>query len=236
MGSTRLPNKVLNDIVGRPMLWHIINRIQRSELIGDIIIATTLDIKDDEIEIFAKKNNIKIFRGSEEDVLDRYYQSAKKYKVNSIVRVTADDALKDPVVIDKVIKKYLKNKLDYASNTIKPTYPLGLDIEVFSFDALEKAWGESNKQFEREHVTPYIWTNPTKFNIENVTYEEGNLSHLRWTIDTKEDFIFVKTIYENLYKEGEIFLMNDILKLLEKHPEFIKINKNIKPKNIFDKD
>jgi len=233
MGSTRLSNKVMSDIVGHPMLWHIINRVKKSKFIDDIILATTATKRDDEIVKFAEENNMNVFRGSEEDVLDRYYQSAKKYKVKDIARVTADDPLKDPAVIDKIINIYLKNKMDYVSNTIEPTYPLGLDIEVFSFAALEKAWKEAKKTYEREHVTPYIWMHPDKFKIVNVTYEGSDLSYLRWTVDTKKDLSFIREIYQRLYKEGKIFLMDDVLDLLEKHPEINKINKDIKYKTFF---
>lgn len=234
MESTRLPKKVMSPIVGHPMLWHIINRIRKAELIDKIILATTSNKEDDSISKFAEENNILLFRGSEHDVLDRYYKAAKNFNLKNIVRITADDPFKDPAVIDKIIKIYLKGKYDYASNTIKPSYPVGIDAEVFSFEAIEKAWLESKKEFEREHVTPYIWMNPDKFKIINVEYEKENLSDLRWTVDTKEDLAFAKTVYEKLYKENKIFLMKDILNLLEKNPEIADINRNVKPKNIFN--
>jgi len=232
MGSTRLPKKVMSPIVGHPMLWHIINRLRKSASLDKIIIATTSNKEDDDISKFAEENNIPVFRGSEQDVLDRYYKASKKFNLKNIVRITADDPLKDPVVIDKIIKVYLQGKYDYVSNTIKPSYPLGLDTEVFSFNAIEKAWLEAEKGFEREHVTPYIWMNPDKFKIINVEYDKDNLSDLRWTVDTKEDLAFVKTVYKNLYKEKEAFLMDDILNLLGEKPKIADINRNVKSKNI----
>ena len=234
MGSTRLPNKVLSDIVGRPMLWHILNRVKKSEFIDDIILATTTDKKDDDIVEFAKEHGIIIFRGSNDDVLDRYYQAANENNVKNIVRITADDPLKDPDVIDKIIKIYKKNGLDYVSNTIEPTYPLGLDTEVFSFEALERAWNEADKKFEREHVTPYIWMNPDKFDILNVRYEGEDLSDLRWTVDTKEDLCFARAVYDKLFKDEKVFLMNDVLNLLEKYPEISRINDKVRGKNILN--
>lgn len=233
MGSTRLPKKVMSDIVGYPMLWHVINRVKKSKYVSKIIVATTTNRKDIKIKRFAESIDVEVFCGSETDVLDRYYQAAKEYHIENIVRITADDPLKDPIIMNKIIKKYCYSNVDYVSNTIKPTYPLGLDVEVFSFHALKRAWVKAKEKYEREHVTPYIWMNPDKFKVINVTYEKGNLSDLRWTVDTKEDLEFIRAIYKKLYKKNSIFLMEDVLKLLEKHPEIKKINENIKYKNIF---
>ena len=226
MGSTRLPKKVLNDIVGKPMLWHVINRVKKAKLIDEIIIATTIEDEDEIIAKWAKNNNLKCYRGSAEDVLDRYYQVAKKNKVDIIVRITSDDPLKDPEIIDKVIKFYLDNRinLDFVSNAIKPTYPEGLDVEVFSFNAFKRAWKEAKKKSEREHVTPYMRDHPDKFRLANIAKEGENLSHLRWTVDYPEDLEFTREVYKRLYKEDKVFLMGDILDLLKKHPELSKIN------------
>lgn len=226
MGATRLPRKMMVDIVGKPLLWHVINRVKRLKFIDEIIIATTTDREDDIIEKWAEENNLKCYRGSVEDVLDRFYQAAKKYRADIIVRITPDDPLKDPMVTDKVIKHYLDNrdKLDYVSNIIKPTYPEGLDAEVFSFSTLERAWKQAKTKADREHVTTYIWNHPEKFRLANIEYEGKNVSHLRWTLDYPEDLEFAREVYARLYKEGEIFLMEDVLKLLEKHPELAKIN------------
>ena len=227
MGSTRLPNKTLELIEGKPLLWHVINRINSCEKIDKTIIATTNNPADNQIEDFAKENNIEVYRGSEEDVLDRFYNAAKKTNASVIVRVTADDPFKDPKVTDYIISQIENNQeLDYASNTIEPTFPEGIDMEVFTFKALEKAWIESEEQSEREHVTPYIWKNPSKFKILNITNDK-DLSKLRWTIDYPEDVDFTRKVYNKLYKENEIFLMKDILNLLEKYPELKEINGKI---------
>lgn len=229
MSSTRFPEKVLKPVVGKPLLAHIIERLKNSKYLEQIIVATTLNERDKSIVEFCKKNNIDFFVGSEEDVLDRYYQTAKKFKIGVIVRVTSDDPLIDPAIVDKVIHHYMKNKLDFVSNNLKRTYPLGLDLEVFSFKTLEKAWLDAKTAFEREHVTPYIGKNPQSFRIANVE-NEVDLSGLRWTVDYEEDYKFVKAVYENLYEKKRIFLMNDVLKLLVEKPEIAEINKGISGK------
>lgn len=227
MGSTRLQGKVLIDIQGKPLLEHVIDRVRMARLIDRMVIATTFNEKDKAIIEFAKNLNIPYYVGSEDDVLDRFYQAAKKYKAATIVRITPDDPFKDPEVIDKVISYYLKYKdgLDYVSNTIKPTYPEGLDVEVFSFEALEKAWKEAKKPSEREHVTPYIWNHPELFRLTNVENNE-DLSHLRWTLDTEADLRFTQEIYARLYR-GQVFLMKDILALLSAEPELMQINQGV---------
>lgn len=226
IGSTRLPNKVMEKILGKSMLERMIERTRKAKLIDEIIIATTTEPGDDVIEKWAKDNGLKCYRGSTEDVLDRYYQAAKKFKLDPVVRLEPDDPLKDPTIVDKIVKFYLdnQNKLDYVSNTIEPTFPEGQDVEVFSFAALERAWKGAKKGSEREHVTPYIWNHPDKFRLANVVNEGGDLSRLRWTVDYPEDLKFVREVYARLYKEDKTFLMNDILDLLKKHPELAKIN------------
>jgi len=231
MGSTRLPNKTLELIEERPLLYHVIERIKSCQKIHKIVIATSTNKKDDVIENFANENDIELFRGSEEDVLDRFYQTAKKFNAALIVRVTADDPFKDPNITDRIVSELINNKkLDYVSNTVKPTFPEGIDIEAFRFKALETAWKEAKTKEEREHVTPYIWKNPRKFRIKNIS-NKRNLSFLRWTIDYEEDLKFAKEVYKRLYKNGEIFCMEEILKLLEKEPSLIQINKNIEQRN-----
>ncbi len=223
MGSTRLPNKVLADIERKPMIWHHINRLNYSKYSPDIIIATTNLNQDKKILELAEQYNIKSFAGSSDDVLDRYYQTAKLYSVDIIIRITADCPLIDPKIFDQVVDLYLEGDCDYASNTRPPTYPDGLDVEGFSFYALEKSWKEAKLTSQREHVTNYI-TDTGEFKLKNLSYIE-NLSHLRWTVDEKEDLQFVREIYKYLYPKKKIFLMNDVLKLLEERPELIEINK-----------
>lgn len=228
MGSTRLPGKVMKKVVEKPLLGHIIERLKQSKNLEKIIVATTSNPNDKPIVEFCKKNKIDYFIGSEEDVLDRYYQAAKKFRVNPIARLTADEPLIDPVVVDKIIDYFLQNKdkLDFVSNTLRRTYPVGLDVEIFSFKTLEKAWLEAKSKFDREHVTPYIGANPDKFRLANVENDQ-DLSSLIWAVDYSEDLKVIKIIFKNLYRGGEIFLMDNVLKLLKEKPEIAEINKNV---------
>lgn len=226
MSSTRLPGKILIDIAGKPLLAHVINRVSKSKLVKNIVLATTSNPADQVLVDFAKKNSIDYFVGSEDDVLDRFYHAAKRFKAEIIVRITPDDPFKDPEVMDKIIEIMLQCDYDYVSNTIKPTYPEGLDIEVFNFKALEKAWLNAKKSSEREHVTPYIWNHPELFKLYNVE-NDADLSSMRWTLDTPDDLKFTKAVYERLYMPERIFLKKDILALLDQEPELKKINAGI---------
>ena len=233
MGSERLPGKVLMDIVGKPMLWHVINRIKHSKYINKIIIATTTNKDDDQIEDFCKTYNIDFYRGSEDDVLDRYYQTAELRNADIIVRITSDCPLIDSEVIDKVICSYLKNKNNFngSSNTIKRTYPSGLDTEVISFGTLERVWNDAKKDYQREHVTIYIYEHARQFKLYSVENDK-DLSHYRWTVDEKKDLKFVREIYKLLYRGENIFLMKDILSLLKIKPHLREINQDVEQKKI----
>lgn len=224
MGSTRLPGKALVEICGKPLLGHIIDRIKQARSLDRIVIATTKNKEDDVIEKFSACVNTGVYRGSVSDVLDRFYQCAKKYASDLIVRITADDPFKEPAVIDRAVKLLTSGKaLDYVSNTVKPTYPEGLDIEAFTFNALEKAWSEAELPSEREHVTPYIWKNPSKFSILNFE-NDVDLSGIRLTLDDEADLRLTEEIYDRLYKQGKIFTLTDILELFKKEPWIKKIN------------
>jgi len=226
MGSTRLPGKVLKEIVGKPMLWHVINRVKNAKELDDIVIATT-DLKEDtQILELASEIGVKTYAGSENDVLDRYYQAAIMSKTDVIVRITADCPLADPKLIDQVVKYYIINDFDYVSTSIKPTYPDGIDVEVFSFAALEKSWSEAKLASEREHVTPYIWKNPNIFKIKNYENNFDN-SYIRWSVDEQCDLEFVREIYNRLYAKKPRFYMEDVLDLLRKSPELMSINEGI---------
>jgi len=226
MGSTRLPGKVMMDIVKKPMLWHVINRVKHAKGLDDIVVATTTLNEDKQILELASEMGVKSYAGSEDDVLDRYYQAAIIHEADAIVRITADCPLIDPDIIDRVIEFYLNHDFDYVSNTIKPTYPDGLDTEVFSFSTLERAWKEATLASEREHVTPHIKKNPQIFSTKNLENDK-NFSYMRWTVDEERDLDFVREIYKRLYKENEIFYMEDILNLLRKYPKLADINKGI---------
>lgn len=233
MGSTRLPGKVLMDIAGKPALWHVINRLKQSKLINEIVIATTRKPEDQVIINLAADTGVKSHAGSEEDVLDRYFQAAKKYNADIIVRVTSDCPLLDPVIVDKVIGYFLENNYDYVSNTWssaqgerKQTYPVGLDTEVFSLAVLEKAWKEAKLPSEREHVTPYIWKNYKLFRIGHVGYDK-DLYYMRWTLDYDKDLIFIREVYKQLSCKGLTFNSDDVIALIQNNPQLNDINKGI---------
>jgi len=226
MGSTRLPGKVMKEIVGKPMLWHVINRVKNAKKLNDIVIATTNLKEDTQILDLASEIGVKTYAGSENDVLDRYYQAAIMSKADVIVRITADCPLADPNVIDKVVRYYRINDFDYVSTSIKPTFPDGIDVEVFRFASLKKAWSEAKLASEREHVTPYIWKNPNIFKIKN--YEnEDDILYMRWSVDEQCDLEFLREIYNRLYAKDTLFYMEDVVDLLTKNPELMDINKDI---------
>ena len=222
MGSSRCPEKTLKDLCGKTLLERVVDRTRQCRSIETVVVATTVNQEDDKIEAFCKDKGIPCYRGSSDDVLDRYYMAAKTFGVDTVVRITADDPFKDPDVIELIISQFRQGEYDYASNTMQPSYPEGLDAEVFSFRSLERAWNEAKLPSEREHVTPYIWKNDAKFKLLNVTHT-ADLSHLRWTIDHDEDFAFAAGILEKL-EDKENFRMQDILTVLEKYPEISTIN------------
>ena len=224
MGSSRLPGKVLmKSGNGIPLLYHVINQLRHCSKVKNLVIATTTNQEDDEIEKFADNNSVNVFRGSEKDVLDRYFQCAKKYSFSTIVRITSDCPLIDPQIVDKVIERFFSGNYDYATNTLIRTFPIGTDAEVFSFSALETAWKNAQLPSEREHVTPHLRNkgNFKTINVENDT----NISNLRLTVDRIEDFELINEILNNL-SINPIHLEN-ILELFSRKPELIEINKHI---------
>ncbi len=231
MGSTRLPNKVLMDIERMPLLWHIIHRLGFSREIDEIILAIPDTPNNDVLEQFAKQYKVKYFRGSEEDILLRYYQAAKKFSCEIIVRICADRPVVDPKVADLVIKKHLSGNVDYTSNNLQQTFPLGLEIEVFNMNVLQRAHREGTEPYQREHVTPYIYLHPELFKLQNIQ-AEGLLRRpeIRLTVDTKEDFALISQIYKHLNVSQNVFSTKAIINLLDKHPELKKLNNNIKQK------
>ena len=229
MGSTRLPQKIIRDLAGEPMLARVVNRVKQSKLIDKVIVATTREVLDDFTAQLCDKYNWDFYRGSANDVLDRYLRTARAFKADVIVRITADCPLIDPGVIDEVVNKFLScnPKVDYASNVQIRTYPRGLDVEVFTFEALEKAWTEDTNPATREHVTPYIWQHPDKFNILSVC-DATDHSFMRWCVDTREDLMFAQRIYDTLL--NDTFGYKDVLHLLEIYPEWQSINREVKQK------
>jgi spore coat polysaccharide biosynthesis protein SpsF len=230
--SKRLPKKVFLPLNDKPLIWHVFNRMSFSKKISGYILATTDNTSDDELEIWAKGEGIPCFRGSEDDVLSRFYYAALQAKADVIVRVTADDPFKDPAIIDEVIELLTEKDLDFSYNNYPPSYPEGLDVEVFRFRALEKAQQLSEDAFEREHVTQFFYRNPSMFTQANLSYEK-NVSHLRWTLDTEEDYQMTKKIYDHLYQNGRIFLFKQILSLLVTYPEIALMNRDVKRSSMY---
>lgn len=223
-GSSRLPGKVMADLAGKPLLARVIERAQAVPGVQTVVVATTPAQRDRPILDLANTCGAKAYAGSEEDVLDRYYQAVRQFDGEVVVRLTADCPLLDPRVSARVLQRFLNGDVDYASNTLAPTFPDGLDTEVFSFAALERAWRESALASEREHVTPYIWKNPFKFRLASIA-DEVDRSALRWTVDEAQDLEFVRAVYQHLYRDGEPpFGMDAVLALLENKPELKAMN------------
>ncbi len=217
MGSSRLPGKTIADVAGRPLLLHVVERVKRARLVEKVVVATTDRAGDDPIATLCQQKGIQYFRGSEDDVLDRFYQTARASAADIVVRITADCPLIDPAVIDKVIIRFQVGDCDYVSNTLRYTYPDGLDTEVFSFAALERAWRQAKKPSEREHVTPYLRTE--KFRVANVESESPvSPGKYRWTVDHFADLEFVRRIYEAFSGKND-FGYKDVLQLLAERPE-----------------
>jgi len=222
MKSFRLSGKVMMEPDGKnPIVYYVIKQLQNCKLLDNVVIATTNHPEDDVLAHFVKDMGISIFRGSSNDVLDRYYKCAKEFSFSDIVRITSDNPLIDPTIVDLVISKYLEGDIDYVSNCHPRTFPQGTETEVFSFRTLETVWKNAKNPSEREHVTPYIYNNPDKFKIFNVDYSQ-NLSHLRWTVDRENDFNLVQSLVMKIKKRP--ILMNDILELFEQQPDLKKIN------------
>lgn len=231
LGSTRLPNKVLLELLpGKTVLECMLERVKRSKLIEKVIVATTDSDKDKVLVKYLQDIKQAYFAGSEADVLDRYYQAAKTFGLETkdvIVRLTADCPLIDPNIIDAVIQYYCDHNFDYVSNGLEPyTYPDGMDTEVFSFADLKKAWLEAKNPTHREHVTFYFWKNPDKFNIGRFTNKNSAQANYRLTLDYPEDYELIRQVYTGLHRHG-IFTMDDIIKYLNENVKVRQYNAHI---------
>lgn len=225
MSSKRLPGKVLFNLAGRPVLWHVINRLKAVKKIDKIIVATSLSKSDEKIVAFCKNLGVMIFRGSLDDVLDRYYQAARFYNASHIVRVTADCPLIDPTAINKVISCCISNSYDWCS--ISGEFPDGLDCQVFTFKTLEEAWTNACLSYEREHVGPYIEiNNRNKFNIGEIEIFK-DLGGYRLTLDEPEDFKLLTKVFKKLYQNDKLIKIDNVIKFLKLNPDIMKINSNI---------
>lgn len=231
MGSTRLPSKVLEDLAGEPMLARVVDRTRRAKTPDATMVATTRQPVDDAIARLCAERGWPFFRGSEEDVLDRYYHATLTSKADIVVRITSDCPLIEPEIVDRVVNEFLSHypEVEYVSNNLERTFPRGLDVEVMSFDALKKAWQEDCNPVWREHVTPYLRRHPKKFRTRNVA-NDIDYSYMRWTVDTIEDLTFVRKIYN--YFQNDTFTWREVLHLLEMHPEWLEINRHVQQKAV----
>ena len=232
MGSTRLPGKVLMDLAGQPVLLRGVRRTRRAKMIDAVAVATSIKPADDAVSELCRQQGIPCFRGSEDDVLDRYYYAATEFGANIVVRITGDCPLIEPVIVDQTIAEFIKHapEVDYACNFLPArTYPRGLDTEVVGFEALKRVWREDDNPARREHVTPYIRENPNLFRITGIS-SPIDYSNQRWTLDTEEDLEFIRRIYD--YFGHDRFTWQDILNTLKKHPEWLKINQHVQQKKM----
>lgn len=223
IGSTRLPGKVLMNLGDKSVLEHVVERLKRCRQISEVVVLTTISKSDLKIVDFCSSKGIRVYCGSENDVLDRYYQAAKLFDAEQIVRITADCPLIDPEVTDLTIEKHFDTDSDYTYND---NYPDGLDVEVIKFSVLKTAWQKAKLVSEREHVTSFIRNYQDQFKINYIKYQRNLLSK-RWTLDEKDDYLFLEKIFDNVYSLKSDFTMDDVLVYLEENPEVEKINNHI---------
>lgn len=225
MSSTRLPGKVLLPLAGREVLAHVVDRLSACHTIDKVIVATSDHASDDVLEQWCRSRNVPVFRGSLDDVLDRYYQCAKLAGADAVVRITADCPALDPIIVDDVVRGFTSGHYDLYY--LGGEFPDGLDCAVFSFSALERAWREATLKSEREHVGPYVVNHPEWFRIGSLEKFKG-LGHHRWTLDEPRDLVFLQAIFERLQRpDGQPFLAQDILDILEREPALMQTNQGI---------
>jgi len=238
MAASRLPGKVLLDISGKPMLVRVLERTRRAETVGEVLVATTTDPSDDPVVDFCQAHGYICFRGSQYDVLDRYYQAARSMQAEVVVRITADCPVIDPQLIDRTVTEFFQANADLAADRLPPpwhrTYPIGLDVEVCTFQALERAWKETSKPHHREHVMPYLYEEEGRFRTLQVDHEP-DYGSLRWTVDTPEDLELVRQIYAR-FPGRDNFTWQEVLALFEREPELAQINAQVQHKSLTDVD
>lgn len=232
MGSYRLPEKTMADILGQPMLHYVITRTLAAKTVEQVVVATTEKPQDSAISDFCQDYPVMVFRGNETDLLDRYFRAATALDADPIVRITADCPLIDPEIIDKVVTEHIDGGYDLTANGVTPeqrTYPDGLDVGTVSYAALVRAWVEATTAYDREHLSPYISRNPQRFSQKNIK-TRPNRAHMRWTVDYPEDLEFVRAVFAGLGKS--LFGMKDVLMFLQDNPKVFEINAH---KSIYDK-
>ncbi len=230
MSSTRLPEKVLLDIAGEPMLARVINRVQQATFPDEVVVATSTESVDDELAAYCSKRGWPCFRGNNLDVLDRFYHAASAFGADVMVRVSSDCPLIDPDILDRVANAVMNSSgtVDYAANMLPPrTFPRGVDAEAFTFGTLKKCWLEATAESHREHVTPYAYHNPDLFRLAKVT-NSADESEYRWTVDTPEDLEIVRRICQEL--QSSDFRCADVINVCKQHPEWSAINSHVQQK------
>lgn len=229
MGSTRLPGKVLADLAGRTVLARVVRRTRRAKRVDRVVVATTAKPEDDPIIGECERLEVNWFRGSEDDVLDRYCQAAAAFRADVVVRITADCPLIDPQVIDRVVERFLFERPDYAANTLERTFPRGLDTETVAVAALARSAREAREPYERVHVTPYLYRHPEMFRLLSVTHDEADCSGHRWTVDTADDLALLRALYDRLDGDDSASWQN-VLAILAAHPELADLNRHVRHK------
>jgi spore coat polysaccharide biosynthesis protein SpsF len=233
MTSTRLPGKVLLPVLGRPLLDHLIERLRRAGTLDQIIVATTTNATDDPVEALTRDLGCGCFRGSEGDVLDRVLSAAHRFGVDLIAEITGDCPLMDPAIVDTLVGTFRLNRYDYVSNVIERTYPRGMDAQVFPTEVLDAVARLTDDPVDHEHVSLYIYNHPERFSLHNVGSGLPSRYHdLRLTVDTKEDFQLIRTIFEELYPEKPDFSLRDILDLFDRRPGLAEINRHVQQKQV----
>ena len=232
MGSNRLAGKVLKDIGGETMLARVVRRTQQATSLDEVLVATSVDATDEPVVAECTKLKVPVFRGAEEDVLDRFYRAAQAYRAQAVVRITADCPLIEPSVIDRIVNAFLEARPDYASNILQRTYPRGLDTEIMTLPALERAWIQATESYQRVHVTPYFYQNPDLFELLSVT-NDRDYSAYRWTVDAPEDLSFIREVYGRLGNNVAI-TWADVLALLVKNPALAELNRSIRQKAVHE--
>lgn len=227
MGSTRLPGKTLRDLCGRPLLYHVVQRLKPSRFLDEIRVATTVENTDDPVIEFCQREGIPWTRGSRDHVLERFWIAAREARAQVLVRITADDPFKDYRLVDQAVEVLLSAKLDFVYNNKPPSFPEGLDVEVFTFQALESAYKRSQDSFEHEHMTQFFFRHPEVFSSRGLVREGENLSHLRWTIDREDDWKMTQMVYEHFQERKSVFLTEDILDFLRQRPDISEINAKV---------
>lgn len=231
MDSSRLPKKVMAEILGKPLIWHMVQRLRKIPSVSEVVISTTTQKEDKQLIEFAESEGIKIVGGAVEDIIDRLYQTSKKFNPTVVVKVNADCPLVDPKLIEEGIQIFLKSseKPDLVTNSLEDTYPEGMQFAIFDFHTLEKLWSTLEEPFWREYFFRYMIEYKENFKIIGMKHKD-DLSSLRWTVDYKEDLDFVREIFHLLYEKNPFFTMEEILESIEKNPQLTEINKKYSSK------